>query len=168
MHNPQMTLVPTRRPRRAVAVAAGVAAILALASAVAARAAQPPHLAGHTLLVNRPGLRVYGPANSARTPCPRLLPLPAHAMATVKRAVSLAMPPFEKRVHLNGNDPVVTVGPTSRSGFSYRAEGCGRTDWARSVFASVYLPHVAGASLSQHRFAVGRVRQGWVIWGDIH
>jgi hypothetical protein len=33
----------------------------------------------------------------------------------------------------------------------------------------VYLPHVTdSASLSQHRFAVGRVREGWVIWGYIH
>jgi hypothetical protein len=123
MHNPQMTRLPTRCATRAVAVAASVAAILALASAVAARAAQP--------------------ANSARTPCPHLLPLPTHAMAMVKRAVVLAMPPFEKRVHLNGRHPVVRVDPIRRSGFSYLAGGCGRIDWARSVFASVYLAHVA-------------------------
>jgi hypothetical protein len=145
-----------------------VAALLAVPSTAVARAPQPPQLAGHTLLVNVPGLRVYGPANSASTSCPHLLPLPEHAMATVKRAVVLAMPPFEKHIHLNGHDPVVTVGPTPTSGFSYRAGGCGRIDWARSIFASVYLPHVAGASLAQHRFAVGRVRQGWVIWGYIH
>jgi hypothetical protein len=161
-----MTRLPTRCTTRAVA--ASVAALLALASAAAAQTTQPPQLAGHRLLVNRPGLRVYGPANSARTPCPHLLPLPTHAMATVKRAVVLAMPPFEKRVHLNGRDPVVSVGPITRSGFSYLAGGCGRIEWARSVFASVYLRHVAGASPSQHRFAVGRVRQGWVIWGYIH
>ena len=79
------------------------------------------------------------------------------------------MPPFEKAVDLDGRDPVVTVAPTSRSGFSYLAGGCGRAAWARSVFANVSLPHVTNsASLSQHRFAVGRVRQGWVIWGYIH
>jgi hypothetical protein len=78
------------------------------------------------------------------------------------------MPPFEKKVHLNGRDPVVTVGPAAASGFSFVAGGCGRADWARSIFASVSLPHVAGASLSQHRFAVGRVHQGWVIWAYIH
>jgi hypothetical protein len=87
----------------------------------------------------------------------------------VKRAVQLAMPPFEKPVHLDGRDAVVTVAPDNRSAFNYRAGGCGRTAWARSVFAEVYLPHVTdSASLSQHRFAVGRVRQGWVIWGYIH
>jgi hypothetical protein len=124
---------------------------------------------GHRLLVDKPGLRVYGPANMARTLCPRLLPLPAHALATVKRAVELAMPPFERSVGLDGRDPVVKVGHTSRSGFSYLAGGCGRAAWARSVYASVYLPHVTdSASMSQHRFAVGRVRQGWVIWGYIH
>jgi hypothetical protein len=89
-------------------------------------------------------------------------------MSIVKRAVALAMPPFETKLHLNGRDAIVTVGPTLASGFSYVAAGCGRRDWGRSVFAAVRLPHVVGASLSQHRFAVGRVRQGWVIWGYIH
>jgi hypothetical protein len=95
--------------------------------------------------------------------------LPVGALAAVKRAVELAEPPLEKRVHLDGRDAVVKVAPTSRSGFSYRAGGCRRLDWARSVYASVYHPHVTNsASLSQHRFAVGRVRQGWVMWGYIH
>jgi hypothetical protein len=63
----------------------------------------------------------------------------------------------------------VNVAPTSRSEFSYLAGGCGQVAWVRSIYASVYLPHVIdSASLSQHRFAVGRVRQGWVIWGYIH
>jgi hypothetical protein len=128
-----------------------------------------PSLAGHTLLLDQPGLRVYGPALHASTPCPRLLPLPAHALATVKRAVRLAMPSFEKSVHLDGRDAEVKVAPIGRSGFGYLAGGCGRTAWARSVYASVYLPHVTdSASLSQHRFGVGRVRQGWVIWAYIH
>jgi hypothetical protein len=148
--------------------------LVTLVSAVAAAStttAQPRSapFPGHRLLVDQPGLRVYGPANYARTPCPKLLPLPAHALTTVKRAVELAMPPFEKAVDLDGRDPVVTVAPTSRSGFSYLAGGCGRAAWARSVFANVSLPHITNsASLSQHRFAVGRVRQGWVIWGYIH
>jgi hypothetical protein len=145
---------------------------LAVAASVTAAAAADPRsapLPGHRLLVDQPGLRVFGPADYARTPCPHLLPLPAHALITVQRAVELAEPPFEKAVHLDGRDPVVTVGPTNRSGFSYLAGGCGRSAWARSVFANVYLPHVTNsASLSQHRFAVGRVRQGWVIWGYIH
>ena len=144
---------------------------VAAASTTTAAIAQPRSapFPGHRLLVDKPGLRVYGPAEYARTPCPRLLSLPAHALITVKRAVELAMPPFEKAVHLDGRDPVVTVAPTSRSGFSYLAGGCGRSAWARSVFANVSLPHVTNsASLSQHRFAVGRVGQGWVIWGYIH
>ncbi|MGH2972144.1 MAG: hypothetical protein ACRDNM_00750 [Gaiellaceae bacterium] len=148
---------------------AALAAFLVAATTAATAAAVAPVLPGHPLLVDRAGLRVYGPANPARTPCPHLLPLPAHAPATVKRAVELAMPPFEKRVGLDGRDPIVTVGPTSKSGFSYVAGGCGRTAWNRSIFANVLLPHVTNsASLSQHRFAVGRVRQGWVIWGYIH
>lgn len=150
-----------------VTLALTVAAGSTAATAPAAPSSSP--LPGHRLLVDRPGLRVYGPANYARTPCPHLLPLPGHALTTVKRAVELAMPPFEKALHLDGRDAVVTVAPTSRSGFSYQAGGCGRAAWAHSVYANVYLPHVTNsASLSQHRFAVGRVREGWVIWGYIH
>jgi len=148
-----------------LAVAAAVVALPLVSSAAAAA----PGFPGHRLLVNRVGLRVYGPALHASTPCPRLLPLPAHALTTVKRAVELAMPPFERAVHLDGRAAVVRVAPTSRSQFSYLAGGCSRADWARSIYAEVYLPHVTdSASLSQHRFAVGRVRQGWVIWGYIH
>ena len=146
-----------------------IAVALTGGTATATLTAPPPRLAGHALLVNEPGLRVYGPALHATTPCPRLLPLPAHALRTVKRAVELAMPPFEKPVHLDGHDAQVTVAPTNRSAFDYRAGGCGPAAWARSVYAEVYLPHVTdSASLSQHRFAVGRVREGWVIWGYIH
>lgn len=145
-----------------------VAASLAVPAAAAAQAAAP-RLPGHALLVDRLGMRVYGPALHASTSCPQLLPLPANALTTVKRAVELAMPPYERSVGLDGRNPVVTVAATNRSGFSYLAGGCGRKAWARSIYASVYLPHVTdSASMSQHRFAVGRIRQGWVIWGYIH
>lgn len=150
--------------RLAVALAAA-----AVGMPVAVLAAPSPQLPGRVLLVNRPGLRVYSPALRGSVPCPHLLPLPAHALTTVRRAVELAMPPFERRLQLDGRDAVVTVAPTARSGFSYTAAGCGRTVWARSVYAEVYFPHITNsASLAQHRFAVGRVRQGWVIWGVIH
>ena len=151
----------------AVAIAAGTSSL----GAGAARGA--PTLPGHVLLVDRPGLRLYGPANSARVPCPRLLPLPTLAQESVKRAIELAMPPYEQKLGLDGRDPAVMVGSATRSGFSPIAAGCGssaraRADWSRSIFATVYLPHIKSASLSQHRFAVGLVRQGWVIWGYIH
>lgn len=144
-----------------------VACLLATASATAAR---PPTLPGHALIVDRPGLRVYGPPLNARVPCPRLLPLPAGALATVKRAVELAMPSFERTLKLDGRDPIVKVRPASRSGFSYLAGGCGRAAWTGSLVANVLLPHVEkfSASMSQHTFAVGRVQQGWVLWGVIH
>ena len=150
-------------------LAAGPAVAVAVGAFAAALAAPAPQLPGHALLVNRPGLRVYSPALHASVPCPQLLPLPAHALLIVKRAVKLAMPPFERRVGLDGRDAIVRVAPTARSGFSYIAGGCGRTAWKRSIYADVALPHVTNsASLAQHRFAVGRVRQGWVIWGYIH
>jgi hypothetical protein len=149
-----------------VAIAAGTSSLAGAAPGV-------PTLPGHALLVDRPGLRLYGPADSARVPCPRVLPLPAHALTSVKRAIELAMPAFERKVGLDGRDPAVTVGLAPASGFSPAAAGCGsnalaRADWSRSIFATVYLPHVESASLSQHRFAVGLVAQGWVIWGYIH
>jgi hypothetical protein len=160
---------PLRFPARMRRIAPALAVVVASAMASAAFAAPAPQLPGHVLLVDRPGLRVYSPALRASTPCPRLLPLPAHALATVKLAVELAMPPFERRLHLDGHHPVVRVALITRSGVSYVAGGCGRAAWARSVYADVSLPRVTdSASLAQHRFAVGRVRQGWVLWGYIH
>jgi hypothetical protein len=147
-------------------------ALVALAAPIGAdgAGASPPRLPGHALLVDRPGLRVFGPALHANVSCPDLLPLPAGAVVTVKRAVRLAMPPFERGVKLDGRDPIVKVGAALRSAFSYRAGGCGRAAWVRSLVASVLLPHVErfSASMSQHTFAVGRLRQGWVLWGYIH
>lgn len=155
-------------------LALAAVAIVAGTSSLAAGAARgAPTLPGHVLLVDRPGLRLYGPADSARLPCPQLLPLPTRALASVKRAIELAMPPFEQKLGLDGRDPAVMVGSATRSGYSPIAAGCGnnaraRANWSRSIFATVYLPHIKSASLSQHRFAVGLVRQGWVIWGYIH
>lgn len=111
---------------------------------------------------------MFGPALHAKTPCPRVLPPPKDAAATVQRAVELAMPPFARRLKLDGRDPQVKVAPAARSGFSFVAGGCGRIAWRRSIVASVFLPHVRGASLSQHTFVVGRVQGGWVLWGFIH
>jgi hypothetical protein len=146
-------------------------ALAALAAPISADGAGAPlRLPGHALLVDRPGLRVYGPPLHANVPCPDLLPLPAGARATVKRAVRLAMPTFEREVKLDGRDPIVKVDAAIRSDFSGQAGGCGPVAWARSLVASVLLPHVErfSASMSQHTFAVGRVRQGWVLWAYIH
>jgi hypothetical protein len=157
---------------RTLALAVVSAAVVGTPLALAA-VRHAPTVPGHVLLVDRSGLRVYGPADSARVPCPKLLPLAADALSRVRRAIELAMPAFERKLGLEGRDAVVTVGPATTSGFSPAAAGCdngarARADWSRSIFASVYLPHVSGASLSQHRFAVGLVREGWVIWGHIH
>lgn len=151
--------------------AAVLAALVALALAVqTAAVAAPRTLPGYTLLVDRPGLHVFGPGSRPDVLRPRLLFLPAGALLTVKRAVELAMPPFERKLKLDGRNAVVKVAPSGGSGFGYRAGGCGRTAWARSIVATVLLPHVEkfSASMSQHTFAAGRVRQGWVLWGYIH
>jgi hypothetical protein len=71
-------------------------------TATAALAVPRPRLPGHALLVDEPGLRVYGPALHPTTPCPHLLPQPPDALRTVKRAIEVATPPFEKLVHLDG------------------------------------------------------------------
>lgn len=147
--------------RAALVMAAG---LIVAAPSLAARS-----LPGYPLLVAKHGLRVYGPLVSARAACPRLLPPPADALAVVKHAVQLAMPPFERRLKLDGRNPIVQVAPADGSRISFVAGGCGRRAWARSVVAYVTLPHVKfSASLSQHRFAVGRVRQGWVMWAFLH
>lgn len=155
---------------KAINLLVGLAFVFAFASTSAsASTLATPTLAGHRLLVDQSGLRVYGPSQRVGVPCPRLLPLPADALATVKRAVALAMPPFEKQVKFDGRDPIVKVAPASRSGFNYLAGGCGRAVWKRSIVAFVRLPHITfSASLSQDTFAVGRVSQGWVLWGYIH
>jgi hypothetical protein len=146
-------------------LAAAAASLLTAAAALAAA----PRLPGHTLVVDRPGLRVYGPAQRPSVPCPRVLPLPQRALTTVKRAVQLAMPRFEAHDKLNGRDPVIRVVPATRSGFSYQAGGCGKDTWQKSIVAFVHLPHITNsASLSQHTIAVARVRYGWMMWAIIH
>jgi hypothetical protein len=146
-------------------LAASAATLLTASAALAAA----PQLPGHTLVVDRPGLRVYGPAQHPGVPCPRVLPLPQRALATIKRAVQLAMPRLEAHDKLDGRDPVVRVVPATRSGFSYQAGGCGQETWRQSIVAFVHLPHITkSASLSQHTIAVARVRYGWMLWAIIH
>lgn len=152
----------------AAVTALGIAVLLPVAPALSFAAS--PTLPGHQLLVDQGGLVVFGPAPRATAPCPHLLPLPPGAMAIVKRAVALAMPPLEKQVRLDGRYAQVRVAPAIRSGYSSIAGGCGQIAWARSIVAVVLLPQVEkfSASMSEHTFAVGRVRQGWVLWGYIH
>jgi hypothetical protein len=119
----------------------------------------------YPLLVDTGGLRVYGPPTRPHVPCPHLLALPPHSLATGRRAVALAMPPFAAQLEENGRDPIVSV---RRHAFSPIAGGCGREAWQRSFVAFVRLPHVCCASLSQHTFFVGRIRSGWVLWAMIH
>jgi hypothetical protein len=125
-------------------------------------------VARYALLARSGGLRVYGPPRHGPPPCPQALPLPHGALAIARRAVTLAMPPFEARLNLNGRDPIVHVAQAVRSGYVAAAGGCGRLAWRRSVVATVRLPHVAGASMSHHTFGVARIRAGWVLWAWIH
>lgn len=145
-----------------------VAVLVAVCGVLAAAVATANGLPGYPLLASRAGGRVYGPPTHAHAPCPATLAPPANARSLVKRAVALAMPPFEARLHLDGRNPGVEVYPSTRSGFTYRAGGCGREVWNRSLVVSVSLPHIRNSSsLSHHTFAVARVRGGWVMWGWI-
>lgn len=137
-----------------------VAFVAFAVSAVAGLASRLPY----PLLVNKDGFRVYGPPTGRPFPCPHLQVLPPHYLATARRAVVLAMPPFEARLKENGRDPIVSI---RRHAFSPTATGCGLTAWRRSVVAFVRLPHVCCASLSQHSFFVGRIRSGLVLWAEV-
>lgn len=141
-----------------------VALIVLSLPAVSSLASEP----AYPLLVSTHGFRVYGPPARPNVPCPRLRALPPHASRAARRAVALAMPPLEARFKLNGRDPIVSVVASARSGFSPVAGGCGQTAWRRSLVAFVRLPHIHSASLSEHTFAVGRLRSGWVLWAMIH
>jgi hypothetical protein len=120
----------------------------------------------YPLLVVHGTLRVYGPPTHGAG-CPTLAPLSDDALAKVRTAVRLAMPPFEARLKLDGADARVSVELASASALSPTAAGCGRAAWRRSVLAKVNLPDVRAASLSQHTFAVGRTGRGWVLWAWI-
>ena len=145
-----------------VPLAASAASLLFIATATAAERTPYP------LLIAAHGVRVYGPPVTSHVPCPHALPLPRRSAQTVRRAVALAMPRLFARLHENGRDAIVAAGPATRSGFGAAAGGCGQAVWRRSIVAFVRLPHVSGASLSQHTFAVARIKAGWVLWAWIH
>lgn len=142
--------------------------MIASAGVVLVAAPALPANSPYPLLVNKPGLRVYGPPLRANVPCPSLFSLSHDAPGIARKAVSLSMRPFELRLKLDGRDASVSVRPATRSGFSPAAGGCGRATWRRSLVAFVVLPHIRSASMSQHTFAVGRTRSGWVLWAWIH
>jgi hypothetical protein len=66
------------------------------------------------------------------------------------------MPVLEARLKLNGTDAHVAVKAAESWGYEAIAGGCGERTWNRSLVASVRLPHIRGASLSQRAFAGGR------------
>lgn len=146
-----------------VAVAAAGCAVATTSASPASQGKAPVY----PLLVAHGTLRVYGPPIHGAG-CPTLVPLSDGALAKVRTAVKLAMPPFEARLKLDGADARVSVELAPASPLGPVAASCGRAAWRRSVLAKVHLPHVRAASLSQHTFAVGRTGRGWVLWAWIH
>lgn len=123
----------------------------------------------YPFLASAKGVRIYGPpAQPGRGTCPRAAKLPNASLRQVRRLVAVAMPAFEARLHLNGHDARVRASFATASGFGPTAGGCGAQVWQRSVVAFVHLPHISGASRSEHTFAVAKIRQGWVLWAWIH
>jgi hypothetical protein len=148
-------------------------AFVALGLAVPAAAAPP-----YPLLVERDGLRVYGPTDGQRWGrCPGgALPVRAVELRIAERAVLLAVPRLYAR---QGSRPRIEVRDararalrigadvSTRAGLA-RAT-CGRTIAGRSLAVHVGFPHVTwSASLSSATFFVARVRDGWVLWHQAH
>lgn len=131
--------------------------------------ASPATAGPYRLIVERDGLRVYGPASGT---CPRGVLAVSHAdVRTARRAVLLAAP----KLYLGRGRAYRAVGSTG-AGLapvyprSRGAKECGKRIFKRTIVVDVVFPHVArwSASLSQATFLVSRIRRGWVIWGQPH
>jgi hypothetical protein len=147
----------------------GLALVAVLALALPASAGTGRGHVRYPVLIHYHGMNVYGPYRSTHAICPRGVVREKPAFARVERgAVAAAMPAFARSLKLDGRDAVVRAVAATRSGFSARAGGCSVDTWDRSFVAFVRLPHVRGASLSQHTFAVARFPAGLVLWGWIH
>jgi hypothetical protein len=147
----------------------GLAVVVLLALAVPASAGTGRGHVRYPVLTRYHGMNVYGPHRGTNAICPRGVVREKPAFARVARgAVAAAMPAFARSLKLDGRDPVVRAVAATRSGLSARAGGCGVKTWRKSFVAFVRFPHVRGASLSQHTFAVARFPAGLVLWALIH
>jgi hypothetical protein len=147
----------------------GFALVVVLALGLPASASTGRGHVRYSVLTRYHGMRVYGPYRGDHAICPRgVLHERASFARTVRGAVAAAMPSFARSLKLDGRDAVVRAVVATRSGYVARTGGCGLKIWRRSFVASVRFPHVRGASLSQHTFAVARFPAGLVLWGWIH
>jgi hypothetical protein len=148
-----------------------VVIVCGLAFAAPAAAAPQPY----PVLVERDGLRVYGPVRSGTWGrCPRAAqPVRDRDLRVAARAALLAVP------RLYRNDKQIDVrGATARSArlgtavwtrWGLARSTCGRRAEARTIAVGVGFPRVNwSASLSSATFFVSRVRDGWVIWHQAH
>jgi hypothetical protein len=147
----------------------GLALVAVLALALPASAGTGRSHVSYPVLTRYHAMNVYGPYRGTHAICPRGVVRERPAFARVVHgAVAAAMLAFARSLKLDGRDPVVRAVAATRSGLSARAGGCGVKTWRKSFVAFVRLPHVHGASLSQHTFAVARFPAGLVLWGWIH
>ncbi|MGH2921504.1 MAG: hypothetical protein ACRDKU_05500 [Gaiellaceae bacterium] len=135
--------------------------------------AVPAAATSYRLLVERDGLRVYGPASPyAGGTCPRgALAVSRADVRTARGAVLLAVPKLYSgrgrgyRVVRSTGAGLAPVYPRTRG-----AKECGKRIFRRTIVVDVVFPQIArwSASLSQATFLVSRLREGWVIWYQAH
>ena len=171
-HTRMLDVPPTKLP--AVRLRRGLITVLVCALLVA----PPAAAASYRLIVERDGLRVYGPASERSWgSCPRgALVVSRVDVRTARRAVVRAVPklyailrrdaPHQYRI---ARATGAGLAPGYARGASLRTE-CGERIHRRTIVVDVVFPRIArySASLSQATFFVSHLRAGWVIWYQAH
>jgi hypothetical protein len=150
-------------------IATAVCALLVAPSASAA---------SYRLIVERDGLRVYGPASEqAWGTCPRgALEVSPADVRKAQHAVLVAVPTLyavlrrgTPRLYRIVRSTGAGLAPVYGRGAAQRKH-CGERIFRRTIVVDVVFPWIArrSASLSQATFFVSRLRDGWVIWSQAH
>jgi hypothetical protein len=160
------------RRLRVVSVVVALSGALTGVASNAAVKEQP-----YPLLVDRGGLRIFGPgAGQGWSRCPRgALPLRARDLRTAERAALHLVQVFVRQGRYRGRDTRganaraarLGSGVWTRSGLAKST--CGRAIVPRTAAVGVGFPRVTwSASLSSATFFVSRVREGWIVWHQAH
>lgn len=118
-----------------------------------------------------------GSKQTRQAACPRSpLRLSSTRISQAAKAVARAMPAFYNHAkrqsypRVDARDAVARAyhSATAHMGLDFRSE-CNALVWQRSALVVVHLPHVTfSASLAWLAFDVARIRQGWIIWAEVH
>jgi hypothetical protein len=151
--------------------------VIAVAGAVLVTSAPAAREQPYPLLVDRGGLRVFGP--SAGEPwgrCPRgALPLREPDLRTAERAALRLVSVFVRQGRNRGID---TRGAQARAArlrsavwtrWGLAKSTCGRAIVPRTAAVAVGYPEMNwNASLSSSTSFVSRVPEGWIFWHQAH